>query len=219
VKQKIEEYLPVNLALEDKNFLVVGGGKVASRKINLLVPRGTHLTVVAKEPDHKIRELEKNSLLILREKEYEDSDLENMDYVIVATDDKDLNERIYEECKKRTILVNVVDDPKHCDFIFPSILRRGTVTFTVSTAGKSPFLSAFLRQIMENAFTEEWVFIGDLAAKYRKYVMRKFKDREELKSECFKRFLDVNWMEIMRQHDEHAAEDYYNKLLDSLEEI
>ncbi len=219
MKQKNDEYLPVNLALEDKNFLVVGGGKVATRKIDLLVPRGTYLTVVAKEPDQKIRELEKNSLLILREKGYEVSDLENMDYVIAATDDSGLNEQIYEECKKRNILINVVDDPKHCDFIFPSILRRGPITFTVSTAGKSPFLSAFLRQIMENAFTEEWVFIGDLATKYRKYVLRKFKDREDLKAECFKRFLDVNWMEILRQHDEHAAEDYYNKLLDSLEEI
>ena len=219
MRQNNDEYLPVNLSLEDKNFLVVGGGKVAIRKIDLLVPRGTHLTVVAKEPVQKIRELEKNSLLILREKEYETSDLEHMDYVIAATDDSKLNENIYDECRLRNILINVVDDPKHCDFIFPSILRRGPITFTVSTAGKSPFLSAFLRQIMENAFGEEWVFIGDLAGKYRKHVMKKFKEREDIKSECYTRFLDVNWMEILRQEDEQAAEEYYNQLLDSLEEI
>ncbi len=219
MKKDNDEYLPVNLALDKRNFLVVGGGNVAIRKIDLLVPRGTYLTVVARNPVDKIRDLEKNSLLILKEKHYETDDLENMDYVIAATDDHDLNHRIYEECKQRNILINVVDDPEHCDFIFPSILRRGQITFTVSTSGKSPFLSAFLRQIMENAFTDDWVMIGQMAGKYRKYVMRKFKDRDDIKGECYKRFLDVNWVDLMHQQGEEEAERYYNKLLDSLEDL
>jgi siroheme synthase-like protein len=219
VRKDNDEYLPVNLALDKKNFLVVGGGNVAIRKIDLLVPRGTYLTVVAKNPVDKIRELEKNSLLVLKEKEFEPGDLEHMDYVIAATDDHDLNHKIYEESKRSNILINVVDDPEHCDFIFPSILRRGQITFTVSTSGKSPFLSAFLRQIMENAFTDEWIMIGEMAGKYRKYVMRKFKDRDDMKSECYKRFLDVNWVDLMRQQGEEETERYYNSLLDSLEEL
>jgi len=217
--KKNEEYLPVNLSLTDKKFLVVGGGNVAKRKIELLVKRGIHTTVIAKEASDHLKELEKNSLIFLNEKEYEVSDLEYMHYVIAATDDSDLNQKIYDECKLRNIMINVVDDPKHCDFIFPSILRRGSITFTVSTAGKSPFLSAFIRQVMENGFGEEWIQIGDLAAKYRKYVMKKFKGREDIKTECYKRFLDVNWMEIIRTEDEKAADKYYNQLLDSLEEI
>ena len=219
MKQVNDEYLPVNLALNQKNFLVVGGGNVAVRKIDLLVPRGAYLTVVAKNPVDKIRELEKNSLLILHEKEYETADLEHMDYVIAATDDHDLNHKIFEQCKYRNILANVVDDPEHCDFIFPSILRRGPITFTVSTSGKSPFLSAFLRQIMENAFTDEWILIGEMAGKYRKYVMKKFKEQDDKKAECYKRFLDVNWVELLRQQGEEETESYYNKLLDSLEEL
>lgn len=219
MKKDNDEYLPVNLALDKKNFLVVGGGNVAIRKIDLLVPRGTYLTVVAKNPVDKIRELEKNSLLILQEREFELGDLEHTDYVIAATDDHDLNHKIYEECKQRNILINVVDDPEHCDFIFPSILRRGPITFTVSTSGKSPFLSAFLRQIMENAFTDEWIMIGEMAGKYRKYVMKKFKDRDDVKGECYKRFLDVNWVDLMRQQGEEETERYFNKLLDSLEEL
>ncbi len=214
-----EEYLPVGLSLEKKKFLVVGGGNVANRKIDLLAIRGAHTTVVTKQVPDRLKELEKQSLIFLKEKEYETSDLEYMDYVIAATDDSVLNHKIYEECKVRNILINVVDDPEHCDFIFPSILRRGSITFTVSTSGKSPFLSAFLRQIIENAFGEEWVLISEKAAKFRKYVMKKFKDQSEKKNECYQRFLDVNWVEIMRQEEDDALNIYYNQLLDSLEEM
>jgi siroheme synthase-like protein len=214
-----EEYLPVCLSLENKKFLVVGGGNVASRKIDLLAIRGANTTVVTRQASDRLRELEKNSLIFLKEKEYETSDLEYMDYVIAATDDSALNQKIYEECKVRNILINVVDDPEHCDFIFPSILRRGSITFTVSSGGKSPFLSAFLRQIMENAFGEEWAGISDMAAKFRKYIMNKYKGQNEKKNECYQRFLDVNWVEIMRKEGDEAMNIYYNQLLDSLEEL
>jgi siroheme synthase-like protein len=205
--------------LENKKILVVGGGSVANRKIDLLAIRGAHTIVVTKQASDRLKELEKQSLIFLKEKEYETSDLEYMDYVIAATDNSDLNHNIYEECKVRNILINVVDDPEHCDFIFPSILRRGSITFTVSTGGKSPFLSAFLRQIMENAFGEEWVLISEKAAKFRKYVMKKYKDQSEKKTECYQRFLDVNWVEIMHEEEEDAMEIYYNQLLDSLEKL
>ena len=216
---KNQEYLPINLSLDNKKFLVIGGGAVACRKIDLLTPRGVHITVIAKQPDTKIFELEKNSLLFLKQKEYEVADLEYMDYVIAATDDADVNHKIYDDCKTRNILVNVVDDPKYCDFIFPSILRRGPITFTVSTAGQSPFLSAFLRQIMEHAFADEWVAIGELAGQYRKHVMKKFKERPDIKAECYKRFLDVNWVELIRKEGDEAAEQYYSQLVASLDEI
>lgn len=214
-----DEYLPVGLSLDNKKFLVVGGGNVANRKIDLLAIRGAHTTVVTKQATDRLKELEKQSLIFLKEKEYETSDLEYMDYVIAATDDSELNHKIYEECKVRNILINVVDDPEHCDFIFPSILRRGSITFTVSTGGKSPFLSAFLRQIVENAFGEEWVLISEKAAKFRKYVMKKFEGQSEKKTECYQRFLDVNWVEILRKEGEDTMNIYYNQLLDSLEEM
>lgn len=213
-----KEYLPVNLKIEGKHFLVIGGGKVASRKLDLLVVRGADTTLIAPGIDERIKALEKQSLVKVIDKQYDSSDLDQADYVIAATDDKDLNHQIYEECQIRNIPINVVDDPKHCDFIFPSILRRGPVTFTVSTGGGSPFLSAFLRQIMENAFGEEWEFIAKLAEKYRKYVMEKFKGRDDIKADCYKRFLDVNWVGILRNEGENEAEEYYNQLLNSLKE-
>ncbi|MBD3381180.1 MAG: bifunctional precorrin-2 dehydrogenase/sirohydrochlorin ferrochelatase [candidate division Zixibacteria bacterium] len=214
-----KEYLPVNLKIEGKHFVVVGGGKVASRKLDLLAVRGADTTLIAPEVNERIKALEKQSLVKVFNKEYDASDLDQADYVIAATDDKDLNHQIYEECQKRNIPINVVDDPKYCDFIFPSILRRGPVTFTVSTGGGSPFLSAFLRQIMENAFGEEWEFIAKLAERYRKQVMERFKDRDDIKADCYKRFLDVNWVGILRNKGENEAEEYYNQLLNSLEEI
>lgn len=217
--KKNNEYLPINLSLDNKKFLVAGGGQVACRKIDLLAKRGVHLTIVAKKMDPKIIELEQHSLAYLKQKEYEASDLEGMDYVIAATNDADINKRIYDDCQERNILVNVVDDPNHCDFIFPSILRRGPITFTVSTAGKAPFLSAFLRQIMENAFSEEWMTIGEMASKYRKHVRKTFKGRDDIKNECYGRFLDVNWMEMIHKEGEDAAEEYYAQLIASLDEI
>ena len=214
-----KEYLPVNLGLEGKKFLVVGGGKVAGRKIDLLVRRAAHPNVIATEASEKLKELEKHSLITLKQRGYQSSDLDDINYVIAATDDPDLNHKIYEECKARNILINVVDDPEHCDFIFPSILRRGSITFSVSTGGKSPFLSAFLRQIMENAFTEEWEKISEMAANFRNYIMSKFKGQENMKSECYKRFLDVDWVQIIRKEGEDAADIYYNQLLGSIEEL
>jgi siroheme synthase-like protein len=214
-----KEYLPVNVRIDGKHFVIIGGGNVASRKLDLLAVRGADTTLIAPEVTERIAALERQSLVKIMKKQYDVSDLSQADYVIAATDDSDLNHRIYEDCQSRRILVNVVDDPEYCDFIFPSILRRGPVTFTVSTGGGSPFLSAFLRQILENGFGPEWEFIARLAASYRKYVMTKFKEREDVNAQCYKPFLDVNWVDLLRNKGEEEAENYYNQLLNSLEEI
>lgn len=130
--------------IENKNFLVIGGGRVARGKIERLRQFTDHIKVIAAESDigGYIR------------KEFEESDLESADYVIGASDDRRLNKRISLLCQERGIPVNIVDDPELCTFIFPGLIKKGDLTIGISTCGKSPALSRYLRKEIESALPD-----------------------------------------------------------------
>lgn len=148
--------------IEDKTFLVIGGGKVAKEKIGRLRLFTDKLIVVAKETD--IRDAD------VRQKAFEDSDLALGDICIVATSDRQLNSHIAELCKKQGIPVNVVDDRSLCSFIFPSIVKRGALTVSITTSGKSPAYARRLRREIEAALPEHIEDILERMEMLRKIV-------------------------------------------------
>ena len=140
-------WFPFFIQLEGARGLLVGGGRVACRKAEKLLPFGARLTVVAPEI---CAELAGMAGLTLCRRPFADSDLDPApDFVIAAAGDRALNRRIAALCKARRILVNVVDDPAGCGFYFPALVQRGRLTVGISTGGASPTAAAWLRRRLE----------------------------------------------------------------------
>ncbi len=146
---------PIFISLEDKNILVVGGGNVAYRKIEKLLPFNPNLFVVSKELSKKTEDLLKKHNIPFKKKAFEFSDLENIDIVIIAVDDIDLQKDIYMYTRDKNILVNAVDSPDYCDFIFPAYIKKGDLVIGISTSGKVPGLSAKIREFIERLLPED----------------------------------------------------------------
>ena len=132
---------PINLNLTGRPVLVVGGGRIAHRKVQQLLACGANVTVLA---PHVIEELAQLNVHVLR-REYVDGDIAGFRLVITATGDVDVDQRIFDEAEERGIWVNSADDPERCTFTLPAVHRQGPVMVTVSTGGASPALSSWMR--------------------------------------------------------------------------
>lgn len=140
-------WFPFFIQLEGAHGLLVGGGRVALRKAEKLLPFGAQLTVVAPRICPPLAALPG---LTLCRRAFADSDLSPApDFVIAATGDRALDRRIAALCRARRILVNVVDDPAACGFYFPALVQRGRLCIGISTGGASPTAAAWLRQKIE----------------------------------------------------------------------
>lgn len=145
-------YFPLFQDLANKKIIIFGGGKVALRKAEKLLPFGPEITVVA---PRILPEFEAMELKLLR-REYRQSDVaDGLHCVIAACDDRDVNRQIYEECIQKSIPVNTVDDPALCTFLFPSLVKKGPLTVGISTSGASPTAAIWIREQLEEILPEE----------------------------------------------------------------
>lgn len=161
----------VNLVLQGKPVVVVGGGAVGARKIEGLLAGGARITVVASDPCAKIRSLALKGLVAGRWRPYRTSDLDDAFVAVAATDDESLNARIAQDAEARNILVNVVDRPALCTFTVPAIARRGGLTFAVATDGLCPSLAGLLRQEILQRYRPEYGKLVTLFGKLRKEMI------------------------------------------------
>lgn len=151
-------YFPLFMELKDRDCLVVGGGRVAWRKVKVLMDFGARVSVVAPEIISEIGELGPDQLL---EREFLDDDVWGRILVVAATDDETLNQRISRLCQARSIPVNVVDQIQDCSFIFPAYVKRGEVVAAFSSGGQSPVMTQYLKAQIKPVMTEK---LGELAA-------------------------------------------------------
>lgn len=143
---------PVNLNLVGRPVLVVGGGRIATRKVEQLLTSGADITVVAPEIIDAMRALP----VALEQREYAAGDAARFRLVITATGNLDVDQQIFDECEAAAIWVNSADDPDRCSFTLPATLRRGPLMVTVSTGGASPALASWLRARIEEAIGPEF---------------------------------------------------------------
>ncbi|MEW6679701.1 MAG: bifunctional precorrin-2 dehydrogenase/sirohydrochlorin ferrochelatase [bacterium] len=135
-----KRYYPIFLDIEGKRCVVVGGGKVAKRKIERLLEARADVVVISPDLDESLKER-----VLWIKREYKNGDLEGAFIAIAATNDKQINQMVYNEAEKMGILINVVDKPKLCRFIVPSLIQRDDVTIAISTEGKDPSLAKEIR--------------------------------------------------------------------------
>ncbi len=131
------KYFPLFFSLQEKNILFVGGGNIAGRRIEVILPFVEHLNLITKTLTDKLRLLcTAHPEITLEEREFILADLNGRDLVFACTDDAELNGQIAAECKKRGILVNNCSRKEDCDFYFPGIVERGDVVVGVTASGK-----------------------------------------------------------------------------------
>jgi len=208
-------YMPIGISIKKRKCLVVGGGRVALRKIDTLLDFGAEITVIAPEPDKKIEYYAGRNLLRLEKRKYNSPEAADYGIVISACDDENVNELVSSDCQKNGVPVNVVDNPNLCDIIFPAVVKRDCLTIATMSDGQAPFLSRHLRIILEDIFAEKrWVTIARLASVSRDRVQKTFRDNPEKKQACFARFLDIDWQKTLKEKPDEELSDFLDKLLE-----
>ena len=157
---------PMFLKLEGRSCLVVGAGRVGEPKIRSLIESGSRVRVVAPAASAAVLEWAKGGRLTWLQKAFEAPDLDGVFLVVAATSSVEVNHAVYAEAKRRGILCNVVDDPPHCDFYYPAVVRRGQLQIAISTAGLSPALAQRIRKQLEEEFPAAYAgWVEDLGSK------------------------------------------------------
>ncbi|GBD98807.1 siroheme synthase [bacterium BMS3Abin07] len=165
-----DNFYPVFLNLKDRKCVVIGGGKVAGRKVLGLLNAGADVTVVSPAITERLEKLVFSGKVRYRARKYRKSDLGGAFLVIAATSDENINRKIYNaaEC-----LVNTVDMPQYCSFIVPSVVRKGPLKIAISSSGLSPAISRTLRKELED-------FIPDDLSMYLSYLREVRQKTKEL---------------------------------------
>src|SRR4029077_11181164 len=130
--------------MKDRRCVVIGGGVVAERKVEGLVAVGANVTVISPAITDGLRELLTQGAIRHVKREYQTGDRAGYDLVFVATDDAEINAVVSNEARSLRIWVNAADDPDHCDFILPGVIRRGDLAVAVSTGGVGPAVNSGL---------------------------------------------------------------------------
>jgi siroheme synthase-like protein len=164
---------PVFIEAKGRPVLVIGGGHVGAEKVRGLLAAEADVTVVSPELIDELREHAAAGRIKHVARAYQEGDLDGeWQWVMVATDDGVINADVARGCHERGLWVNAADDPKHCDFILPSVVRKGKITLAASTAGTSPALARRLREELDAYLTEDMPALADLLAEVRLEVRR-----------------------------------------------
>ncbi len=207
------------MELSKKSVLLIGGGEVAERKLDLLLKANAKLTIISPEFTDYINELIKNNKNITAIKDvYREEQMENSySFVIAATDNESLNEDIATHANHRSILVNVVDKPNICDFIFPSILERGPITVAVSTGGASPVLARLLRTKLETMIPGAYGRLAKIISDNRIPVRKKLINSKSNRI-FWEQMLNGKFVELVLSGQDNDAIDFLNQEIDSFDE-
>ena len=174
------DHLPIFINIRQRPCLVIGGGDIALRKINLLIKAQAKVDCLSPLFCEGITNLSQNGDVNLIQKRFESDDIKDYAIIIASTDDSSVNALISKSAKKARIPVNVVDSPELSSFIMPSIVDRSPVIIAVSSAGKAPVLSRMIRAKLETVIPSAYGVLAEIAGEYRQKVKDRFskiKDR------------------------------------------
>lgn len=188
-------YYPAFLNLKDKEAVVIGGGKVAERKILALLKAGANLTVISPDITRRIEKEKLKGRIKHIPRQYRKSDSKKALLVIAATDSQEINKKVSEEA---LCLVNVVDSPSLCNFIVPSVIQRGHLTIAISTSGISPALSKSIRKELEKLYGPGFADYLRLLEKIRKKAMNEIRDKKR-RTEFLKSLASEEMIKMLRQ--------------------
>ncbi|MFV9511086.1 precorrin-2 dehydrogenase/sirohydrochlorin ferrochelatase family protein [Tepidibacillus sp. LV47] len=203
----MKDYYTMLVNMENRPCLVIGGGKVAERKIHRLLQSKAKVTVISPSVTEQIHKLVEKQQIIWLEREYQKGDMKGFFLIIIATDQTEVNQRIYQEVNHQVQLVNVVDAPELCTFLVPSTVTRGHLQISISTHGASPGLAKKIRQEIEQTYGEEYEIYTRFLAEMREWILKQDLDQSTrqyyfakmLADEVFKRIRKGEFIRIMEE--------------------
>jgi precorrin-2 dehydrogenase/sirohydrochlorin ferrochelatase len=197
------------LRLTGRRCLVVGGGDIGLEKVEGLLACDGDVVLVAPEAGSELQALAAEGSIRWEQREYAGpSDLEATFIAIAATNDTDVNIRVYEDAERRAMLVNVVDVPPLCNFILPAIVRTGPLAIAISTAGASPALAKRIKRQIAEEYGEPYARLAVIlneARGWAKGTLPTYQDRKAF----FEGIVngDPDPVELLRAGDERAVRD------------
>ncbi|MGC7559617.1 siroheme synthase CysG [Pasteurella sp. PK-2025] len=168
-------YFPLFTDLHNRPVLVVGGGAVAARKVSLLLKANAEVRIVAQKLNAELTALWAQARIVWIGKEFHADQVRSVFFVIAATDDEQLNQRVFVVAESQQKFVNVVDDQKHCSFIFPSIIDRNPIQVAISSGGTAPVLARLLREKLEALLPQHLGAMAEISGKWRQKVKNTLK--------------------------------------------
>ncbi len=214
MNNKENGYYPLFLNVKNRKCVVIGGGEVALRKVEILLGYGAEVKVISPCVCAELAELGRQNSIRVVERKYQNGDLEGAFVAIAATNDNETNKKIFCEAREKSVLINVVDDAEKSDFIVPSCLRRGDITIAVSTGGKSPALARKLRLKLESEFGDEYALLANVIGEVREELKKK---GIKVNAEDWHQALDIDSLTAMLKKGK--VEEAKNLLLDRLKPI
>lgn len=232
-------YYPFMIDVEEKKCVIVGGGKVAYRKMKGMLEMGARVTMIAPEfvrdildyvyvtqgdfgmdeksgipigsteTDKAVVQAETESRLRLVTAEAKEEDLAQADFAIIATNQTELNSRLAKYCRNNRILVNVVDVQEECSFIVPALLQKDPVLVAVSTAGQSPVMAGKIRDLIDRAIPDSYIRTTRQLGEVREYVLSHVE--ESRRKAVFRRLAEIA-IEEDRDIDIALIQDVMRKL-------
>lgn len=172
-------YYPLFLDITNKQCLVLGGGKVAERKVDMLLQCNARVIVVSPFITKTLLKLHRENRIECLHRVYSAEDLHGAALIFACTDNIAINKRIKKDAARLNIPVNVIDNPDLCDFIVPSIVKKGDLTIAISTSGKLPLLSKKLREKIEEIITDDYLEYLHIVGEFRKHLIKTVKEGQK----------------------------------------
>ncbi|ADG81997.1 precorrin-2 dehydrogenase/sirohydrochlorin ferrochelatase family protein [Thermincola potens] len=205
-------FYPIYLNLRNKKCLVVGGGKVAERKVRSLLECGARVYVVSPEVTPALEQLAWEGAITFVRRTYTTTDLEGSFLVIGATDDEKTNQRIADDCFERNMLVNIVDDPPKCNFIVPAVVRQGALSISISTDGNSPVLARKIKEKLKQEYGPEYAKFLEIMGDLRRKIISSVPD-ESVRRQMFEDLVNSDIINLIKEGNEEKIKERINHVL------
>ena len=213
------DHLPIFINIRQRPCLVIGGGDIALRKINLLIKAQAKVDCLSPLFCEGIINLCKNGNVNLIDKSFEPDDIKDYAIIIASTDDSSVNSLISQLAKQAKIPVNVVDSPELSSFIMPSIVDRSPVIIAVSSAGKAPVLARLIRAKLETVIPSAYGALAEIAGEYRQKVKDRFSNIKDRRAFWESTFSGVIAEKVFSGRIDEAKDDIDKQLKNAVEMV
>jgi siroheme synthase-like protein len=186
---------PVNLLVAGRRCVVVGGGRIAARKIAALLDAGATVHVVAPDLSPEVQDWQASGTVTVDQRPFTPTDLDGAWLATTATPDPAVNQAVYDAGEARRIFVNAADDPDRCSFTLMSVVRQGDLVVTIGTGGRSPALATYLKDHVASEMGPEWAVLLDLLSDERERLRADGTSSETLD---WRRALDSGILDLVR---------------------
>ena len=205
-------YYPVSLDLKAERCVIIGGGKVAERKVTSLVNAKAIITVVSPDLTKSLRQMVKRKKIKYINDYFDKRYLDKAFLVIGATNNAKINHYVFEAAAKENKLVNVVDSPDKCNFLIPSVMKQGDLLISISTGGKSPALAKKIRKQLENQFGKAYRDFLSLMGALRHKVLAQFPD-SKYRNKIFQAMVDSELLDLLEKGQKQKAKKKAEKII------